>query len=105
MGLFYPLVALHISPSSSTSRKINLNTLSPGDSISHRPEPQRTLSLRRAARCGCWIMVTKEFLDSDRVNFLIWRFVTPPRRLSRPLSLPSSHLTSQNLTERAVRVE
>lgn len=25
-------------------------------------------------------MVAREFLDSDRVNFLIWRFVARPRR-------------------------
>lgn len=31
-------------------------------------------------------MVVKEFLDSDRVNFLIWRFVRSPPLLPAALS-------------------
>lgn len=34
-------------------------------------------TLRLFAALLLWIMVAKEFLDSDRVNFLVWRFVTP----------------------------
>jgi hypothetical protein len=34
-------------------------------------------STRLAARCGCLPATMKEFLDSDRVNFLIWRCAAP----------------------------